>query len=231
MGFAPSWFRESVRLDLLPTLEWQWILLSFRWLQKEREWPLSDLLCHSCCYPSARSEPLLLHATENRDYVYGLTGLAPTAMKEIGMEIDYTMSWQEVFIDTTYRILQSGDFTLFSLCLGEPSEVPSWVPLFHIKVKQPNMRSKFIQNDRILGNALFSASGSTSVECQLVKNSDETSPSLKVKGTIVDVISEMKPKHPRHDSDPSVNGSVPDNLLVLYGTFFTQLKDFMSGIA
>jgi heterokaryon incompatibility protein (HET) len=227
-GFSPSWLRESVRLDLLPSLEWQWILLSFRWLHKDREWPLSELLVHSYCSGPARPESLHLHASERRDYIYGLTGLVPKSLEKTGLMIDYTMSWQEVFIDTAYRILRGGDFTLFSLCQGQhklsTSEIPSWVPIFHKRIMQPNMRAKFIQNDRILGNTLYSASGSTSIKCELVSN-PQKNPILKIQGVIVDIISRVQPEHLRHNVEPFRGPHIQQHRHTLYGSFFLEMTD------
>ena len=87
-------------------------------------WQLMDRI-----YPTSIPGDFTSRATDPRDLVYALLGIASDA-EELGIEIDYSKSVQEVFTNTAVAILCTGRIEVLAhaqhpqLTLG----LPSWVP-------------------------------------------------------------------------------------------------------
>lgn len=82
---------------------------------------------------------LRLRATDPKDKVYGMLGLARDA-ETLAIIPDYKMSVEAVYTDMTAKILANGGFQLLQLCgYGPHPELPSWVPELRNDIKQsPN---------------------------------------------------------------------------------------------
>lgn len=70
-----------------------------------------------------------LEATNPRDHVYALLGLAADR-ETLGIEIDYRAPDEKVFVDLARAYLAQADLWLLSYCYddGNVSRLPSWVP-------------------------------------------------------------------------------------------------------
>ena len=76
-------------------------------------------------------------ATDPRDLIFGMSGLCGRP-QAIGMQIDYTLSFQEVFIEAARTMIAQGnDLSHLAMCDGisadhiirdEQLDLPSWVP-------------------------------------------------------------------------------------------------------
>ncbi|KAF2759826.1 hypothetical protein EJ05DRAFT_311340 [Pseudovirgaria hyperparasitica] len=78
----------------------------------------------------ARSSPKAdLGATNPRDRVYGLLGLAEDAI-ELDLKVDYGSSIEDVYIDTALKLLMHRDTDILALAQkqGRKLSLPSWVP-------------------------------------------------------------------------------------------------------
>jgi hypothetical protein len=75
------------------------------------------------------SSEIRLEATNHRDHIYGLLGLAKDA-EELRIRPDYSESVSKVYIDTARTLIQSGRVDLLWLCQFPKTtdELPSWVP-------------------------------------------------------------------------------------------------------
>ena len=70
-----------------------------------------------------------------RDKIFGLLGLSLDRCSEELSKLDYTMSPNEVYTDTTKYILQAHndlDFICIGRGPGRNRELPSWVPDFRL---------------------------------------------------------------------------------------------------
>jgi len=82
---------------------------------------------------------LRLRATDPKDKIYGILGLARDA-ETLAVTPDYRMSVGAVYSDVTAKILSNGGLHLLQLCGYNPhSELPSWVPDLRNNIKEsPN---------------------------------------------------------------------------------------------
>jgi len=82
---------------------------------------------------------LRLRATDPKDKIYGMLGLARDA-ETLAIIPDYRMSVGAVYADVTAKILANGGLHLLQLCGYNPhSELPSWVPELRNDIKEsPN---------------------------------------------------------------------------------------------
>ena len=93
----------------------------------ERE-PLWSLLERTCMSGSA---VISLNATDPRDKIYGLLGLA-TDTEQLGILPDYEKSIIEVYTDTSRKLIATGETSILSRCQQSKriEGLPSWVPDF-----------------------------------------------------------------------------------------------------
>lgn len=125
-------------------------------------------------------------ATDPRDKIYGLLGLAPDA-PELAIKVDYRRSVHEVFTDTAKALLQR-DFTdVLSWCRFPKPGLPSWVPDFTAPLPDPLCSYKCRAPP---WKPLFSASGSSKVKI-LNENDITDTRLLTLSGLAVDVIEEL----------------------------------------
>ncbi|KAH8765275.1 heterokaryon incompatibility protein-domain-containing protein [Hyaloscypha sp. PMI_1271] len=103
-------------------------------IQRYSPYPLLALLRATC---SAVIQPLAitvlsLEASDPRDKIYGLLGLAADRdqLKEFGIQPDYSKSCQELYISVTSAILRQGHVSVLSLNSFPKTQIglPSWVP-------------------------------------------------------------------------------------------------------
>lgn len=98
-------------------------------------YPLLALLRTTCIAGlfSSRND-IILEATDPRDKIYGLLGLASDRdqLKEFGIVADYTRSCQDLYISVGAALLRQGHLSALSLAQfskfqpGQPSWVPDW---------------------------------------------------------------------------------------------------------
>lgn len=77
-----------------------------------------------------------LEATNPSDHIYALLGLAADR-EELGIEIDYRVPYEKVFIDLARAYLKRGELWLLSYCEGDDNvspRLPSWAPDWTRKV-------------------------------------------------------------------------------------------------
>jgi hypothetical protein len=80
-------------------------------------------------YPTSIAGDVTSRATDPRDLIYALLGIASDA-EELGIEIDYSKSVQEVFTETAAAILRTGRIEVLTYA-QQPQMIPnlpSWVP-------------------------------------------------------------------------------------------------------
>ncbi|KAH6671956.1 heterokaryon incompatibility protein-domain-containing protein [Halenospora varia] len=130
-GVMGTAYQSSVAMadfDWRPT-----VLLSMWNTHRRSPYPLLALLRATCIaglYSQLKN--ITLEATDPRDKIYGLFGLAADRdrLKELGFLPDYTRSCQDVYISIAVAILRQGH--LSALSLGQFSKaqtgLPSWVP-------------------------------------------------------------------------------------------------------
>jgi len=132
-GVIPTAYQLSVAkadFDWRPT-----VLLSMWNTHRDSPYPLLALLRATCIAGlfSARND-IILEATDPRDKVYGLLGLAAdrNELEEFGILPDYSKSCQDVYISVAATLLRQGHISALSLGqfpkfqLGLPSWVPDW---------------------------------------------------------------------------------------------------------
>jgi hypothetical protein len=127
-------------------------------------------------------------ATNPRDKIYGLLGLAPDA-PELAIQVDYGRKVDQVFTDTAKALLQH-DFTdVLSWCRFPKlqPDLPSWVPDFNAALPDPLASYKCRAPP---WKPLFSASGSSKVKISNDNNTTDTR-LLTISGLIVDTIEEL----------------------------------------
>jgi hypothetical protein len=130
-GLMHTAYQKSVA-----TVDFDWrptVLLSMWNTHRYSPYPLLALLratCVSGLYSSRRD--IVLEATDPRDKIYGLLGLAADRdeLKELGVLPDYTQSCQDVYISVAAAILRQGHLSALSLAQFSKAHIglPSWVP-------------------------------------------------------------------------------------------------------
>ena len=120
--------------------------------ERETLWSLLERTCMS------DSAVLSLNATDPRDKIYGLLGLA-TDSEQLCILPDYDKSITEVYTDTSRRLIATGETSILSWCQQSTrvEGLPSWVPDFASDVP-----TAYGGSGRNRGNrSLFSASSNT----------------------------------------------------------------------
>ncbi|OAG08698.1 HET-domain-containing protein [Paraphaeosphaeria sporulosa] len=131
------------------------------------------------------------NATQNRDRIYGLLGLAVDA-KQLDIKPDYISSEAgPIFTNAAREMIKKGRIELLSFSQF-PKEhglegLATWAPDW-----RPNLASSFYTIFEFAEDHLFSASGSTSIS--LLPTDDEKVPDekeLAIRGYVVDTIEEV----------------------------------------
>jgi len=142
---------------------------------------LRSLLQRTCIFRPA-GKPL--EATDARDKIYGLLGLASDSEK-LGISPDYKKSTTDVYTDVARALIADGHTTILAWC-QQPTSVeqfPSWVPDFSSHIREP------CGEDHQTG-ALFCASGSTALsQISIFQGADRYL--LELLGTKIDTIAEL----------------------------------------
>ncbi|PMD46045.1 HET-domain-containing protein [Hyaloscypha variabilis F] len=127
-------------------------------------------------------------ATNPRDKIYGLLGLAPDA-PELAIEVDYGRKVDQVFTDTAKALLQHNFTDVLSWCRFPKlqPDLPSWVPDFNAALPTPLASYKCRAPP---WKPLFSASGSSKVNISNDNNTTNTR-LLTISGLTVDTIEEL----------------------------------------
>ncbi|KAF9499148.1 HET-domain-containing protein, partial [Pleurotus eryngii] len=122
---------------------------------------------------------------DRRDRIYGLLGLACDA-DTLGIEVDYTKTWEEVYTDATKRIINRGKIDVLSMVEypKTSSRLPSWVSDLNVTRRDSILRDVTVTSIRP-----FAAAASTSHLPPL--DSDEQPRILTCRGVIVDRMHEV----------------------------------------
>jgi hypothetical protein len=181
------------------------VLIQMKVLRQAEPITLYELLLFMYCCGQELEVQHRIHAKEKQDYLYAFAGLVQEDWGKPGVEIDYKKPWQEAFIDTTFHMIREGHIELLSLCQinleAISTEPPSWVPVWYEKIIFPNLRIICSQDGQLVGNSLFLASGSTSLNVQLVRiETIEKAVQwcLNFEGVLLDVVKSTKPAYRRH---------------------------------
>ncbi|KAE9368056.1 HET-domain-containing protein [Stipitochalara longipes BDJ] len=127
-----------------------------------------------------------MQATDPRDKIFGLLGLAPDAA-ELGIKADYKKEVNEVFTDTAKTLLQNHFTDVLSWCRFPKPDLPSWVPDFRLPLPEP---IGSYQCRAPPWKPLFHASGTNQVKISMGDNSENTK-TLTMSGLSVDTIEEL----------------------------------------
>lgn len=125
-----------------------------------------------------------LHATDHRDRIYGMLGLACDTDK-LGIRPDYLKSCEETYIDTARALLQHGhtDILVFSQFPKHYSTLPCWVPDWTTTIQEPC--------GGCIADASFNASAQLPLCSPAVSDSSDTSRLIALNGSRVDKITEV----------------------------------------
>ena len=128
-----------------------------------------------------------LEATDPRDSIYGIQGLAPDA-NDLQLDINYDKKTPEVFTETTRALIQHHYTDVLSWCTTPKSEpgLPSWVPDFSSKLREPYGSYKCMTPP---WTPLFNASRSH--EVKISNSATERTDSLTLSGISLDTIKDL----------------------------------------
>lgn len=135
---------------------------------------LFNTLCRAHCrlaiYPI-----LSPAASDRRDYIYALVGLcADDYERALGLRIDYSKTWQAVYVETATALISSGNLSLLSLC-HRPDQLtdwslPSWSPRWHAEVGPPHLAFLNTDGPKVsYGNFIYSTSGTSTAKVDFSK--------------------------------------------------------------
>ncbi len=151
-----------------------------------------------------------LLATDKRDYIYGLLGLADDVLT-LGVVPDYSLQWTDVYIEVARKLIQAGHVDIIALCqkktLNLSDGMPSWTPDWRAGIEEPIMEP-FVASGAAIAQP-FSASGrsvaATPLSDSVARNSEgistldsaardmpstDSSRAITLSGTCVDVVQE-----------------------------------------
>lgn len=156
-----------------------------------------------------------LEATNHRDKIYGLLGLARDA-KELGIEPDYRKSCASVYIEVAKALISSGHVDLLWFCQFPKSMyLPSWTPDWSAHIQTP-------YGDKISASSRsFAASGKTT---QDIVQKDDIEGFITLKGAFVgevDVIGSA------YVSPPEGKGG---KLFEAASTFIQEINQFLDEV-
>ena len=146
--------------------------------------PLLALLHHACL----ADQGSILQATNKRDMVYALLGLATDA-QELGIQPECEKSIEEVYIETAIALLKNGHTSVLSLCLNPQYGLPSWVPDWSCAKRYP-LQIPTAMFD--IDTRYYSAAG-TSEPRMSIGEDEECRPVLSISGVFVDTVASVLP--------------------------------------
>jgi hypothetical protein len=161
-GFMLTAYQQSIAMA---DFDWRPGMLLSMWnTHRDSPYPLLALLratCISGVYSHSPGKSFVLEATDPRDKIYGLLGLAADRdkLKEFGVLPDYTRSCQDVYISVTAAMLRQGHISVLSLAQFSKAQIglPSWVPDWS-KPLGDNLQG--ISTDHMTPEPAYNASGS-----------------------------------------------------------------------
>ena len=161
---------------------------------RESPFPLLALLRSTCLgnfeTPFGRRN-YHLKATDPRDKIYGLLGLADDRdrLKEFGIQPDYTQSCRDLYISVAVALLQQGHISALSLIQFPKAQagLPSWVPDWSKPLKSSIQATG---TDHMTHEPEFRASG-TFIPTKPVFNLAGAMPSVSLSASICDEVYEV----------------------------------------
>jgi hypothetical protein len=133
-GVKLTAYQKSISLADRDCPDWRPTVLLNMWeTHRFSPYPLLALLRTTCIAGlySSRND-IILEATDPRDKIYGLLGLASDKdqLNEFGIAPDYTRSCQDLYISVGAALLRQGHVSALSLAQFSKSQsgLPSWVP-------------------------------------------------------------------------------------------------------
>lgn len=143
---------------------------------------LQDLLERTCI----DADITLFQATDARDKIYGLLGLASDSDR-LGIVPDYSKSVVEVYANVARALIADGKTTILSWCQQSQTRIerlPSWVPDFSSLIRQPC--GEFEQ----IGTTSFCASGNRIISpSPILRSADKNL--LSLLGTRIGTVAEL----------------------------------------
>ena len=153
-----------------------------------------DLLCTLYCRLERRNDTHHpLKASNKKDQIYGLISLCEEDyFGQLGMTIDYSQSWQDVYVSLAQKLRSAGYLDLLALCQSEkhPS-LPSWAPVWHDIITAPN---PWFKVGKIVSNHLFSSASSVATQASFLLSQSEQSftPYMRITGIFLNGILKSK---------------------------------------
>jgi hypothetical protein len=194
-------------------------------------YPLIYLLQQTCI--AEHGQPTFLDATDPRDKVFGLLGLASdkVALEEKGVTPNYRFSCQEIYATTTTALIDLGHANVLS-CVQFPKTqvgLPSWVPDWSAPLNPPLQR----YTTGGLASPKFSASMGLGPLIRLSYHTEDVVTGLSTSGIIFDTIFDtgkpwdaiMSKPRMRHNSWISEWLEVLDKLTLLHGHECIMVED------
>jgi len=139
-------------------------------------------LSHVVKDPNNRSKKITLQATDNRDKIFGLLGLAKDA-EELRIRPDYEKKWPVIYIEVAKALAESGQVDLLWFCQFSKTEndlkLPTWTPDWTSYIQTP-YGSNFSHNSRP-----FAASGNAKARRGHVENDERC---INLQGVFVDEV-------------------------------------------
>ena len=204
---------DSKPHDLKYGYDWILTMVTHRLQQhpKQRGQKMYDVLCKTYCRPASRSETPYLAASNKLDYIYGLRSLFQNHFNALGLTVNYSKSWEDLYGEVAQELLLAGDMDLLALSQKAMSEtipvLPSWAPNWHEKIQFPSawFRTAAFNDGTIMGNSLFLASSGSEVEARsslAYDLNERPGPirSILFRGVLIDKILEAKSTYLRSES-------------------------------
>ncbi|KAN0099553.1 HET domain containing protein [Hyaloscypha variabilis] len=189
-GVISTGYQQSIATA---DFEWRPTLLLSMWnTHRASPYPLLALLRATCIAGlfSSRND-ITLEATDPRDKIYGLLGLAADRdqLKEFGVLPDYTRSCQDVYTSVAAALLRQGHISTLSLCQVSKVQrgLPSWVPDWSKPLGDPLQGTS---TDHMTPDPQFNASGSLLQKVPIF-SSTGSNMSVSLSGFIYDEIHDL----------------------------------------
>jgi hypothetical protein len=191
-GAIPTVYQNSI---MMADFDHRSNVILYMWnTVRKSPYPLLALLRSTCLgnfETPFGSRNYHLKATDPRDKIYGLLGLAVDrdSLKEFGIQPDYTQSCRDLYISVAVALLRQGYMCALSLIQFPKAQagLPSWVPDWSKPLKPP---LQDVETDHITQKPEFRTSGIL-IPTKPVFNLAGEMPSVSLSASICDEVYEV----------------------------------------